>query len=467
MASQSSVRDALGIDLVYSTEMIEALELWTNIYENDSPWLSSEIVSMNLGAGIASEIARSITIEMTVEMGDSDRADWMQEQFEPVMDEIRHNVEVGCAKGGVIFKPFVEGDQLLVDIVEADQFYPVSYTSSGELNAVIFVDQRIIGKTYYTRLEYHKVDAESGYQIQNTAYRSETKDTLGQQVPLDSVPDWEDLMEEGTLQGVEKPLFAYFKYPLANNIDRLSPLGVSCYSRATDLIKEADKVWSSFVWEFESGQRALYVDVLAFGKDDDGNPVLPHKRLYRTMETGSVDGDFYQEWSPDFREEDLSRGLDGVLKKIEFNCGLAYGTISDPNTVDKTATEIKASKQRSASTITDAQKSLEKTLRNLVWAMEQWISLGGISGAGDGKLDPVFHFDDSIIVDKDTQREQDLRLVTAQIIGRVEYRMRNFGEDEATAKRKIQEIAQEQTPLFGDVNESETETEPIGQGGIF
>jgi hypothetical protein len=36
------------------------------------------------------------------------------------------------------------------------------------------------------------------------------------------------------------------------------------------LIESADRQWSDLLWEFESGQRALYVDALAFGKDADG-----------------------------------------------------------------------------------------------------------------------------------------------------------------------------------------------------
>ena len=55
--------------------------------------------------------------------------------------------------------------------------------------------------------------------------------------------------------------------PLANNIDTSSPLGASIYSRAVDLIKQADQQWTDFLWEFESGKRALYTDPMAFEKD--------------------------------------------------------------------------------------------------------------------------------------------------------------------------------------------------------
>lgn len=268
----------------------------------------------------------------------------------------------------------------------------------------------------------------------------------GQEAPFSDIEDWKNLLPEATITGIKNPLFAYFKYPLANNIDPASPLGVSCYSRAVDLIEQADLQWSNLLWEFESGQRALYADVVAFDKTDDGKPILPQKRLYRALNGGSNIGDnpegLFHEWTPTLREQNYLNGLDSILKKIEFLCGIAYGTISDPQTVDKTATEITTSKQRTYSTISDTQKSLKQALEQLLYAMDTWATLNRL--APKGKYAAKFDFDDSIIVDKDAQFQQDLRLVTAGIMSKLEFRMRNFGEDEAAAKAALAMQTEEQ-----------------------
>jgi A118 family predicted phage portal protein len=152
----------------------------------------------------------------------------------------------------------------------------------------------------------------------------------------------------------------------------------------------------------------------------------------------------FQEWSPSFREANLLAGLDAILRKIEFNCGLAYGTLSNPQTVDKTATGLKISQQRSYATVVDTQEALETALEQLLWAMDVWATIGSLSPRG--AYQTVYDFDDSVIVDKDAQFQQDLRLVGQGIMGKVEFRMRNFGEDEATAKARIAEIQNEQQP---------------------
>ena len=438
MIGKTSLKNAIGTDIAISQPMITALELWAKMYQNDAPWLNKDIVSLNLPAAIASEISRAVTIELKITIEGSKRADYLAEQFEKVVDSLRTQVEFGAAKGGLAIKPYVDGKNLNVDFVQADQFFPVKFDANGNITSCVFVDQRTVGDKYFTRLEYHDI-TDAGYVVKNTAYKSTTKDMLGQEIGLDVIEDWNGLEPVATIENVYEPMFAYFRYPLANNIDSTSPLGVSCYSRATELIKNADVQWSDLLWEFESGQRALYVDVLAYGKDANGKPKLPNKRLYRTLETGSAEGELFKEWTPDLREENILNGLDAILKKIEFTCGLAYGTLSDPNTVDKTATEITTSKQRTYSTIVDCQKALQNALDQLLYAMDTWATLNKLSPKG--KYSVTYDWDDSVIVDKDAQFTNDLRLVTGRLMSDVEFRMRNFGEDEKTAIKMLAMIA--------------------------
>jgi A118 family predicted phage portal protein len=445
MINTSNVKDALRVDVALSTPMVDALRTWSDMYKNESSWLTKDVYSLNLAAAIAGEIARSVTIEMAVKISGSARADYLSQQMEKVLPRLRTVIEYGCAKGGLMFKPYVAGKEIFVDYVQADQFFPVAFDANGNIKSCVFMDQRVVGATYYTRLEYHNL-TENGYIVKNSVYKSSSKDSLGQEAPFSDIEDWKNLLPEATITGIKNPLFAYFKYPLANNIDPASPLGVSCYSRAVDLIEQADLQWSNLLWEFESGQRALYADVVAFDKTDDGKPILPQKRLYRALNGGSNIGDnpegLFHEWTPTLREQNYLNGLDSILKKIEFLCGIAYGTISDPQTVDKTATEITTSKQRTYSTISDTQKSLKQALEQLLYAMDTWATLSRL--APKGKYTAKFDFDDSIIVDKDAQFQQDLRLVTAGIMSKIEFRMRNFGEDEAAAKAALVMQTEEQ-----------------------
>jgi len=205
------------------------------------------------------------------------------------------------------------------------------------------------------------------------------------------------------------------------------------FADAVELIDEANKQFERLLWEFESGERALYTNTMAFKKDKNGRPILPNKRLYKTLDVDDVD--LFKEWTPTLRGEEFSKGLDDILRKIEFNCGLAYGTLSDMQNVDKTAEEIKASKQRSYATVSDNQRALENALNDLVYAMDIWCTLYNL--APISKAEVSFEFDDSIIADRKTEFAEKQALVSAGIMTKWEFRMWYFGEDEETAKAKV------------------------------
>jgi len=436
MLNTSTVKSALNLNVAITPLMTEALQKWSLMYVNQSPWLTNDIKSLNLPAAIAAEIARAVTIEIDVQVTGSPRAEYLNEQMAWVVDSLRLHTEYGCAKGGLILKPYIKDETIIVDFIQADMFYPVAFDNNGDMTACVFADQKTIGQNFYTRLEYHEMTGD-GYRITNTAFKSTTRDMLGTQIPLTSFEAWADLEAEAWILNIKKPLFAYFKIPLANNIDPTSPLGVSIYARAVALIEQADRQWSDFLWEFESGKRALYTDTMAFGKDTAGKPLLPDKRLYRLLDLNSkIDGKgLFEDWTPTLREVNILNGLDAILKRIEFSCGLAYGTLSNPETIALTATEIKMGKQRTYATITDIQKSLENALENLLYAMDVWTTIGGFAPAGT--YSTLYEFDDSIVSDHDTQFTQDTQAVGLQVMSKTEFRMRNYGEDEATAAKMI------------------------------
>ena len=446
MLNISTAKQMLHLDVAVSNEMAAALVEWSQMYLNQASWLDSNTKSLNLAATIASEFARAVTIEMEVEVSGSPRAEFLDEQLDSVLDNIRLYTEFAAAKGGLIFKPYLRDGQIAIDFIQADMFYPINFDSNGRMTACVFADTANIGSNYFTRLEYHAL-VQGTYQITNTAYKSTSRDYLGTAVPLASVPEWENIEPEAFIQNVEKPLFAYFKMPLANNVDVTSPLGVSVYARAVELIEQADTQWSDFLWEFESGKRALYTDPNAFTKDKNNKPVLPDKRLYRLLDLqGNINQQgLFQEWTPTLREVNILNGLDAILKRIEFACGLAQGTISDPSTVALTATEIKMSKQRTYATIADIQKSLEKALEDLLYAMDVWVTLGNLAPAG--KFEAVFTFDDSIVADHDTQFLQDSQAVSMGVMSKVEFRMKTYGETQEMAMQKIAMIANENQPI--------------------
>lgn len=460
MFGKETIKSTLNVDVAISNDMANAITLWERIYENEAPWIKKdEIESLELGAAIANEFTRLTTLEMKSEITGSARAEFLNKEYKKMLEKLNDNLEIGNAVGGLVFKPYVKENKIYIDLVKGSNFYPTEFDSSGNIIAGIFTSQLNKGEFVYTRLEYHKfyekgIENDINYVIRNVVYKSNDKSILGTKVNLIDVAEWQNIQEETAIKYIEKPLFSYYKPPIANNIDAQSPLGISVYARAVNLIKKADIQFGRIDWEYEASEKAVYVDELATkpAQDKKKNFAINKLkgRLYKTLNTGTEKSDFFKDYSPDIRDEALWRGLNKILQRIEFNVGLAYGTLSEPSMVDKTATEINASKQRSYATVSRMQENLQKALENLIYAMDALATLYNL--APQGKCETSFNWDDSLIVD--TEREQTLQMqeVNVGLRSKLKYIMFRYGLTEEQAKQELELINQEKqsnAEIFG------------------
>lgn len=438
--ARESIERRIGAEIVVSSKMAAAIDLWMRCYKNKPPWRyddtgQDKVRTLNLPAVIASEIARLTTIEFETKVSDN-RID---EIYQKAVKDIRENCEIGCAGGGVAFKPVPENGTITVDYVSAENFFPTAYDSNGVITGAVFVDKIHRGESVYTKLEVHAFE-NSQYTIKNFAFENRTDDVskdLGRSIALGSVREWEGIEEEQTFSGIQAPLFAYFKMPGANTIDGTSPLGTCCFSDALELIEEADKQWDRILWEFEGSELAIDVDYTWFMKDAiTGKHELPKgkDRLFRLHHMDTEDRR-YNVFSPEIRDSSLFNGLNRILQRIEFNCGLSYGTLSDPQVVEKTATEILASKQRAYSTVNDIQGALEDALKHLVYAISVWMNLSGERVLLDPEI--TFNWDDSIIVDKNSELASMRQDVASGILRPEIYLAKKYGVTEEEALEMI------------------------------
>ena len=431
------IKSKLGVEPAISDEMYQSIQLWNNVYSGKAPWLSSSVKSLNLAAAVSSELARLVTLEMKMNISGGERAKFLSAQCAPLIKNLRRAAEYACAGGGIVFKPYLYHNRIFIDVIRSDRFFPLEFDCSGNISSALFTAHKYIGKKHCTLFEIHRI-SNNGVDISNTAYSSDSPYSLGSKVPLSSIPEWSERAEKIHISGVSSPLFSYFKMPLANNIDPDSSLGVSVFSRAVELIEQADSLFASIMWEYEGSELAIDASIDLFDKDQNGNPVLPKgkERLFRAFDIDSMrDGAFLKQFSPEIRDRSLFNGLDKIFKRIEFNCGLSYGSISDPHNSELTATEIISSKQRLYSTVSDIQKSLEHALSELVGAVNIWTSAAKL--APSGRYDLSFSWDDSVIIDASSEQKIRLEEVNSGIIAPEVYLAWRYGVSSEDAKKLL------------------------------
>lgn len=431
-----------GVPLAISDKMTSAIERWRDEYAGNAYWLKHGDQSLSLPALIASEIANLVTLEAKITISGSPRADWLMEQFKPVLENLRINVEYACALGGIVMKPYFDGSGISVDYIQADDFFPVAFDSKGNITSAIFIERKRVGQAVYSRVEHHTIEPKL-YTITNRCYRGYSDDDVGTEVPLDEIPEWKNMQPKITMANIPFPLFAYFKIPLGNNVDPKSPLGVSVFAKAEANIKEADFQYQRLLWEYKGGELAIDASEDAFELDRNGKAIIPigKERLYRVNQFSvkkGVQNATFSTFSPTLRDESYRSGLNSILQKIEDQCGLARGTLSEqPDTNVQTATEIRILRQRTYATITGIQTSLEKALQALINAMDATATLYHVVPAGPFVMTCIW--DDSVVTDADTERVRDMQEVRDSIMKKWEYRVKWYGETEEQAKAMVGE----------------------------
>lgn len=392
---------------VISHEMQTESEKWHDIYINDGIWLKNDVISLRLATAVASELSRLVFAESEIITDEKSPYKAILSDFSSCLDD---EFELALAFGGMMFKPYLSHGKISIDLIRADCFLPVSFVGKTMTSAV-FVSKKTVGNVYFTLLEYHEFNAENQtHTIKNKVCKSLNSEYIGFECGFDEVPEWSGLVPEIVFKNVEKPLFSYFRVPWANDIDLDSPLGVSVYARAVDLIRQADEQWARIEWEFESKETALDVS-----RDLIKNNALPKrdKRIYRQYDVDNLDGNFYNIFSPEIRDSAQFNYFNRILQRIEFNCGLAYGTLSDPQTVEKTAEEIRTSKQRSYTQVSAIQKNLETAVNDLFYAVSVYAKVGGISA---NPAEIVCTWGDSVLEDTDKEFQRRLQMVNAGLL---------------------------------------------------
>lgn len=428
MFNYTTLKNIIGKDVALSQPMIDAINKWKKMLVGNADWCGDIVESLKLEEGICREFADSVLVEMEAKILNNDNMDAVLQKS---LSDMNKKLQTGLALGAMVLRPLGPDK---AEYVAADKFIPISFDDSGTPNDIAFLVVKSVGENdYYTRVERHYF-TNGNLTIENKCYHSQSQSDIGQNCSLEEVAEWANiLLGPITYPGMTEMDFGYYQNPIENKVDG-SSCGVSVYESAENLIRKADVQGARLDWEYDSGERAIHVDERAL-KNRGGKTYLPRfkKRLYKGLNLDDNNKDLYKEYSPEMRDEAFRRGLEEYKREIEFNVGLAYGDLSDAQEVDKTATEVLASKTRKYNRVTAIQGKLEECLNGFVNALAFY------NGSYMSGVEFTCEFNDSILADEESERQQDRQDVSMGVMSLLEYRMKWYNEDEETAKSKIPE----------------------------
>ena len=330
--------------------------------------------------------------------------------------------------------------RICVDYLTAENIVPLTVTPHSVQDVAFATDTVYNGKTY-TYVSTHRLIG-GEYVIRN-AYFSEEADELK---PAE--------LPEGIAQeyhtGSRTPLFSLISPNIVKNFYGGAGLGVSVLANALDQLKGVDLAYNNFCRDFKLGGKKVFYDQSLVQMDENGHPVTPDDIMqswFFQLGDGCDLGDNHPitEYNPSLRVEENIAGIQAALDYLSLRVGFGTKHYQFNSSSIVTATQYNGDKQdlvqNAAKHSIAVGQHVQALVRALLWAGKY------VLGADVDPETPVtVDFDDSYIVDKETQKEQFRQFVIAGKVPLWYYLTRFEDMEEGEAKA----IANESARALGD-----------------
>ena len=318
--------------------------------------------------------------------------------------------------GGVsLLKPLPSKDGFSFSVVRRDSLLIFGREPKGQLTDIGTWEKTVEGKYYYTLLERRTVDARGFLTIKNTLYRAHTENDLGQQVPLVTLPRYEDYQDIYTFrEPVGSVGLVPVRVPMENCVDG-SKDAVSVYASAVGLIHNINRNEAQLNGEFDRGKSRLVVSADMISTDKKGRRGLQDEVFVGLSDDQDTVG--VTIFSPELREASYLARKQDYLRSVENIIGLKRGLLSEVEAVERTAKEITSSEGDYSLTITDFQGMWETAAREALRLCGVLGRLYRVSGAHDIPDDAVaFNWGNGVLFDEEKTRTRMLSEVQAGLL---------------------------------------------------
>lgn len=447
----ADIEREFGVTLIASEKMDSAVRLWDDISSGQPPWLNpkDDIETVNMARHISDTRAKLTALDIGIAVSGSVRADFLQNVSDELIDALPDKLAEAEALGGMMIK----WNGKSWDFIMPGSFGITAKDDNEHISGAIFAAYAVQGKKCYTKLEYHRFEGvdENGpvYAVTNRAYKSlslTSKYTLGQRVPLSSVEAWSHLEEEVRITNLKKPLFAYFRLPGANSIDKSSPLGVSCFANALTELKAVDVAISRKNAEVEDSKHITFVGQTVIRNADNHGIRLP--RFVKGLGMGVNDSEVtaIHEHVPKLLTDDRIKDINFNLSMAGVKCGFSEGVfVLDGQTGMITATQVEADDRDTIQTIKTDRDALRTALEQAIYGADALATLYQLAPLGEYELS--FNFGD-ITYNYAEDQQRWYSYVTQGYVPFWRYLMKFEGMSEEEAKAISEEARQDSPKLF-------------------
>lgn len=395
------------------------------------------IDNINFDAIFSNKLANYTISDSTLNiMGDNARTELLEKTGQSMWKKAKKITSMAFGYGGVILVPYVKGGKIYYNVVPQSRLTIDQIDGELITGATVLAERKVIkgtiNETVYLRW--------TNYQIENNnlTILQQYTDEKGNKIPA---PDfWKDIQEVMSITNVDRVPFGYIKSPV-NNRKSNDKYGVPITYGCDATIIEIKQTMKQLIREYELKETFVGADATMF----NGKNALPQTGIFKKID--STNDDFFEVYDPQFR--DYTTRLQELYKRLEHEVGTSYGILSEVNTQQATATEIKKSMYDTFTICDDMRSNIEKGLDDFFYACNVLANAYNLSAQGDYEVSYEWSY--SLLEDTQTEWQQLTYANNKGIISDVE--LRQWLKPDETIEESEKAIAEikENEPSIEDI----------------
>lgn len=242
------------------------------------------------------------------------------------------------------------------------------------------------------------------------------------------------------------PTFCVLSPAIDNTLQDTSPYGVSVFEDAVDTMKVLDTAWTALYDETDLMRAVLMlpdsmIDVQRTGAD--GKPrAVPfgdqEQRLYRLTSSAIGEEGKPYAFAPQMRTDSICGVYSAACAALGDECGFGSQYFKpDKDAGLKTATEVSADNSALMRNIRNHEKALGKGLGRMLTSLVECARIHCGAPVEEGAEPVRILWDDSIITDTNTEKQQMMAEVAAGVVPKWMYLAKFYGKSEEEARAAL------------------------------
>lgn len=373
-------------------------EQFVSNYEDDE--------NINFTAIFANKLANYTISDSNIDItGDSKRAELLRNITKKLKKKLKKIIARDLGSGGVLVVPYVRNKKEYFDILSQSRLSINKMIGDDIVDCTIMAEHIVKDKKNYFRW--------TDYTLENGNLYIKHRATINEEpIDMSEVSEWSNI-EDMAITNVEKMPFMYIRCPIDSRKETNSygvPITFGCDKQIEKIMKDLEQI------DREYGLKEAFV-----GADSTmfkGDNALPTNGLYKKINAG--DETFWEVFDPAFRDTSLYNKLMQDFALLEKQVGTSKGILTEVQTSNATATEVKKMLKETFDIVDDIRDSLEDGLRDFLYTCDVLANYYNLSPQGEYELSTDWSY--SMLEDSQQEYNQLLQGESRGVIRKAELR---------------------------------------------